>query len=154
MAIGYPDANRMGYSFGRAELSLAAKIYTAVTAVNIDQPTTEAAIMGTRPYPLGRTEGNMGMGEGSITFSDDDERMAFLADIGDNYREQVWELNWTLVSKGKNPVNVACFGCRILANPFAHTQGDEALGGDISFSFLYYTVNGKVPHEGLPAPTR
>ncbi len=150
----YPDMDRKGYSFGRAELELNRKIYTAVINVSVDQPTTEAAIMGTRPFPIGRTEGNMGLGEGTITFSDEEERVAFIDDLGDAYREVVWDMSWTLVSKGKPPINYAAFGCRILGNPVSHAQGDEALAGDVSFSCMYYTINGKVPHEGLPSVGR
>jgi hypothetical protein len=42
----------------------------------------------------------------------------------------------------------------VLSNPFDHGTGEEALGAELAFSFLTHTVNGKVPHTGLPAPTR
>lgn len=151
--MGYPDFERFAYGFGRAELSLDRKIKTAITNVSFDQPTTEAGVMGTRPYPLLRTEGNMGMGEGTITFSDELERINFIKDLGQNYRQKIWQLDWTLVSKGAPTVNMTCFGCRVLGNPVAHQQGDEALGGDVSFSFMYYAIDGLVPHEGLPSTT-
>jgi len=152
---GYPDLERFAYGFGRAEVNLGpAGIVTAITAVNFDQPTTEEGVMGTRPYPILRTEGNMGMGEGSITFSDEAERVRFLTALGNNYRQKIWPLNWTLTASGAPTVEMACVGCRVLGNPIAHAQGEAALGGDVSFSFMYFTINGLVPHEGLPSPTR
>lgn len=151
---GYPDIDRKAYGFGRAELDMGAKIKTAITNVSFDQPTTEAGVMGTRPYPILRTEGNMGMGEGTVTFSDELERVEFITDLGNGYRNKVWTLNWTLVSKGAPTIQMACHGCRVLGNPIAHAQGDEGLGGDITFSFMYYTINGLVPHDDMPSPTR
>jgi|SRR6185295_11283449 len=151
---GYPDVEGLGYSFSRAELSLRRRIYTAITNVEIGQPTTEAAIMGTRPWPLKRTEGNMELGEGTITFSDEGERLAFLTDLGNGWRSVIWGLSWILVARGQPSVKIAGHGCRVLDNPIAHEQGEAALGGDVTFSFMYHTINGKVPHLGLPAPTR
>ena len=151
---GYPDLEGFAYSFSRGELSLGRRIFTAITSVQVDQPTTEAAVMGTRPFPLKRTEGNMELGEGTVTFSDEAERMAFIDALGNNYRNQIWTLSWILTARGAPPVKIACQGCRVLSNPVAHEQGENALGGDITFSFMYMSVNGKVPHEGLPAPGR
>jgi hypothetical protein len=152
--MGYPDLEGFAYSFSRGELSLGRRIYTAVTNVEFDQPTTEAAIMGTRPWPLKRTEGNMELGEGTVTFSDDGERLLFLGDLGNGWRNVIWGLTWILTSSKAPNVKVGCIGCRVLGNPIAHEQGEAALGGDISFSFMYHTINGMVPHTGLPAPTR
>lgn len=151
---GYPDLEGFGYSFSRGELSLARRIFTAVTNVEFDQPTTESAIMGTRPWPLKRTEGNMELGEGTVTFSDEAERMAFMAELGNGFRSKVWQLTWILTAPGSPAVKLVCYGCRLLSNPVAHEQGEAALGGDITFSFMYHSINGMVPHTGLPAPTR
>lgn len=148
---GYPDLERMALNFNRGELTLDDTIYTAISNVSIDQPTTEGAVMGTKPFPLKRTEGNMGLGAGTATFSDEDERMAFLEKLGDSYRQKIFTTTWVMSDPdGDTNHKIACFGCRVLSNPIAHGQGDDALGGDVGFSFMYYTVNGKVPHEGLP----
>jgi hypothetical protein len=109
--------------------------------------------MGTRSYPLGRTEGEMGMGEGTISFSDEGERTAFIEHLGDAWRTKIFKVNWVLSARGKPNIKKACIGCRVLSEPVSDEQGAEALGGDITFSFLYMTINGKVPHEGLPSPT-
>lgn len=151
---GYPDLEGFGYSFSRAELSLSRRIYTAITNVSFDQPTTEAAIMGTRPWPLKRTEGNMDIGEGTLTFSDEAERILFITSLGNGWRKIIWQLSWVLTARAQPPVKLACFGCRVLGNPVAHEQGEAALGGDITFSFMFHTINGLVPHDGLPAPGR
>lgn len=150
----YPTYEGFAYSFQRAELSLGTSIYVAISNVEFDQPTTEAAVMGTRPWPLKRTEGEMGIGEGTITFSDEGERIRFLTALGNGFRTRTWKLTWILTATGAPNIKHACFGCRVLGNPLAHGTGEEALGGDIAFSALSHTVNGLVPHEGMASPTR
>lgn len=150
----YPNLEGFAYSFSRAELSLAKRIFTAISNVEFDQPTSEGVVMGTRPWPLARTEGEMGIGEGTVTFSDESERLQFIDLLGNGWRTAVWDLSWMLTAQGAPVVKLACKGCRVLSNPISHATGEEALGGDITFSFMYHTVNGKVPHLGLPAPTR
>lgn len=151
---GYPDLEGFAYSFSRGELSLDRRIYTAVSNVEFDQPTTEGEVRGTRPWPLKRTEGEMSLGEGTLTFSDEAERIQFLTQLGNGYRTKRWNLSWTLSAEGASTIKLQCYGCRVLGNPISHETGENALGGDISFSFMYHTVNGLVPHTGLPAPGR
>lgn len=150
----YPDYEGFGYSFQRAELKLGTDIYVAIRNVSVDQPTTEGTIEGTQPFPLGRTEGVMGIGDGGVEFSDVAEMIRFFDQLGNGWRSKIWALSWLLTSPGKPNIKLACKGCRVLSNPFDHGTGEEALGGEITFSFLVHTVNGKVPHTGMPAPTR
>lgn len=148
--IGYPDLEGFAYSFHRAELALGPRIFIAITNVSFDQPTTEGGVKGTRPWPLARTAGSMDIGEGTVTFSDEAERMRFLGTLGDAFREKIWGLSWTLASPRRPLVKLAAYSCRVLGNPFDHAEGEDALGGDINFSFLNHTVNGRAPHSGFP----
>lgn len=148
---GYPDFETYAYSFGRAELSINRSIYTAISNVTFSQPTTDGAVMGTRPWPIKRTEGTMALGSGTITFSDEAERIRFLTDLGNGWRTKIWTLTWQLASPGNDTVKLSALGCRVLDNPVGHAQGTDALGGDITFSFMSHTVNGNAPHEGMPA---
>ena len=92
----------------------------------------------------------MELGEGTVTFSDEAERMKFIDKLGNGWRNKIWTLSWILTAKGRPNVKLACFGCRVLSNPVEHEDGEEALGGDITFSFMYHTINGRTPHEGMP----
>lgn len=150
----YPQYEGFAYGFQRAELSLNRSIYVAISNVSMDQPTTEGVVMGTRPFPLKRTEGEMGIGDGAVTFSDIGEMVRFLEELGNGWRSQTWSLTWTLTAQGAPTIKKACQGCRILSNPFDHGTGEEALGAEMPFSFLSHTINGKVPHLGMPAPLR
>lgn len=150
----YPQYEGYAYTFQRAELSLGTSIYVGIRNVSIDQPTTEGVVMGTRPWPLKRTEGEMGMGDGTVEFSDIEDMVRFITELGNGWRTKLWSLSWQLTAPNAPIVKIACQSCRILSNPFDHGTGEEALGGQIGFSFLTHTVNGMVPHTGLPAPTR
>jgi len=150
--MGYPDLEKFAYSFSRAELTIARTIVTAISNVSFSQPTTEGVVMGTRPWPLLRTEGNMGIGTGTVTFTDEDERMNFLTiKLGEGFRTKIWGLTWFLSSPGRPNHKMTCYGCRSLEEPIAHAQGDEALGGDVNFSFMGFRFNGKNPHLGMPS---
>lgn len=147
MSQTYPDTQGFAYSFARAEITMNGRVWTAISSISIDQPTEEGEVKGTKPYPLARTEGTMGLGEGSVTFSDERERMDFIDALGDAYRTKVWDVSYVLrgVSTGTEK-KVECFGCRVLSNPIEHEEGADALGGDIGFSFLSHKINGKSPH--------
>lgn len=143
---GYPELETFAYSFSRAELSLNRSIYTAISNVSFDQPTTEGVVKGTRPWPLARTEGEMELGEGTVTFSAEAERMRFISALGDGYRSVVWGLSWILTARNAPVVKLACISCRVLGNPISHEAGADALSGEISFSFMRHTINGLSPH--------
>lgn len=150
----YPDTEGFGYTFARAELTANSKIWTAISNVSADQPTESEAIMGTRPFPIGDTEGQQGLGEGTVTFTDEAERVAFIESLGDGYREVKWTLTWVLRAKGRVDIKKVCYGCRCLSEPTEDEGGTEAIGGDVNFSFMQMSVNGKFPHSGYPSPTK
>ena len=146
MPQNYPDTKGFAYSFARAEITLNKRIYTAISSVSIDQPTEEGSVKGTSSRPLARTVGTMDLGEGTLTFSDDRERIDFIDDLGDGFREVIWDLTYVLRASNGQERKISCISCRVLGNPFEHEEGADALGGDISFSFMNHTVNGKQPH--------
>lgn len=146
MAQSYPDLEGFAYSFARGEISLNGNIYTAVTGVSFEQGTEEGTVKGTRPYPIARTEGTMGLGTGTITFSDDRERWDFINDLGEGYRNVIWGLTWILKGKDETERRLECISCRVLNASVDHSEGAEALGGDIEFSFMSHKIDGNSPH--------
>lgn len=152
--IKYPDYEGAGYSFHRGELTVAGEIFTAFTNIKADQPTENAGVHGTRAFPLTDTEGTMDLGEGSITWSDEAERVRMIEVLdkkakGKGYRTVKWSLMWILTSPGRPNVKKECFGCRQLSEPMDDEYGSDALGGETTFSFMAMSVNGKFPHEGM-----
>ena len=83
--MAYPELEQFAYGFSRGELKAGPRIYIAISNVEFDQPTTEEAVMGTKPWPIARTEGEMGLGTGTLTFSSESDRAAFIADLGDGF---------------------------------------------------------------------
>lgn len=147
MGQTYPETEAFAYSFARAEITLNKKIYTAIVNVSFDQETESEAVKGTSPYPISQTEGTMGLGSGTITFSDERERLDFIDDLGEAYRNKIWGLSHVIRNTANgSEKQYKCVGCRVTSNPIDHSEGSEALGGDINFNFMYFTVNGKKPH--------
>ena len=147
MGQTYPETEGFAFDFARAELKLDTRVFTAISNVSIDQPTESEAVKGMSPTPLSETEGTMGLGEGTITFSDDRERLDFIDSLGDGYRMKKWPLSYILRNnEAGTEKQIKCAGCRVKGNPFDHGEGAAALGGDISFSFISHTIDGKSPH--------
>lgn len=153
-AISYPELESYAYSFQDAELCIGRRIIIAIKNVQFDQPTEEGVVHGTRPWPLMRTRGKMGLGDGTIEFSEEGARTLFIDSLGNYYRDKQWSLKWNLAAPGRPLVKLAAAGCRLLSNPIDHEEGEDALGGEITFSFMYFTINGKAPHAGMPTVTR
>lgn len=152
--VKYPDYEGAAYSFHRGELTVAGRIFTAFTKIEADQPTENAAVKGTRPFPIADTEGTMDLGEGTITWSDEAERTAYIEHLnkqagGKGYRTVKWSLMWILTARGRPNIKKECFGCRQLSEPVSDEEGAEALGGDTTFSFMAMSTNGVFPHEGM-----
>lgn len=147
MAQDYPNTQGFAYSFARAEATVNGNIYTAISGVEIDQPTEREAVKGTKPFPLAQTEGTMGLGEGTLTFSDYAELLDMIDSLGDGYRQKTWTLSWVLRdAQAGREKKIECFGCCLTSEPISHEEGAEALGGDVNFSFMRYTIDGKSPH--------
>lgn len=164
----YPSHEGFGYAFGYAELSCGAikgrRIYSLIDSIDFDQPTTDAAVYGTRPYPIKRSTGQMELGQFTIHFSDEGERSALIQEAADlareagaaGFRDALWDLTWFITTPDGTspPIKYELFGCRILSTPVAHQSGEEALGGDVSGSFNNHAINGESPHGGIPTGAR
>ena len=147
MGQSYPETEAFALSFARAELTMDSNIYTAISSVSIDQETSSEAVKGTSPYPLSQTEGTMDLGTGTVTFSDERERLDFIDNLGEAYRNKLWTLSWVVRNTDNgSEKQIKCVGCRVTSAPIDHSEGAEALGGDINFNFINYTINGKNPH--------
>lgn len=156
--IKYPDHENGAYVFHRGELTIAGKIFIAFTNIKADQPTENGAVHGTRPFPLTDTEGTMDKGEGSITWSDEAERVRCITALheksgGKGYRTIKWQLMWILSAPGRPNIKKECFGCRMLSDPTDDEYGSDAIGGETTFSFQAMSINGMFPHAGMQTPT-
>lgn len=142
-----PDKDTYAYSFSRGELSALDRTFQAIKNVKADQPTKESAVMGTATEPLARTQGEQELGSGTVEFSEEGERQAFIDLLGDGYRDVLWDLSWVLTAEGRPPIKFVAEGCRMLNDPLDHSQGTDAMGGPIEFSFMRKTRNGLRAHR-------
>jgi hypothetical protein len=141
------------YAFQRAELAAGKLILTRISNVKASQPTERSAVKGTSAYPLADTPGTMGLGEGSITFSDAGERQLLINSLGPNYREKPFVLTWIKTAPGRPQITHVCYGCKLKDEAVDDSEGADALGGEAQFSFLRMSTNGLFPHEGASSPT-
>ena len=145
--IGNSATQDFATSYHRSELHVSGTIFTLVIGVSWDQPTESAAVKGTQPQPVNETVGSMDKGELTVTFSEETERQRLFALLGNGYREKKVPILWK--PGGANGKVVYKFdSCRVLSDPGDHSEGPDALGGDVVFSFLGYTRNGLAPHTG------
>lgn len=147
MPQNYPDQEGYALAFVSGELTMNGKIYIGISNVSIAQPTNEGHIKGTKGVPIKRTPGEQDMGEGTVTFSDEEARADFIDDLGDGYRDKTWSLTWIKRNKKTGRlVRYEATSCRSLDEPVDDGEGEDATSGDVNFSFMEYKINGKRPH--------
>lgn len=147
----YPQTEGFAPGWARTELNFNGQRVVAVTKINADQPTEEGAVRGACVEPIDSTEGEMGLGSMTITFSTEEARQKVIAKAGNAWREKKFTVKYTLKAKGRSDIKFAYYGVRILAEPVDHGQGTDALGGDLVCSFMSHTRNGLSPHSGAGA---
>ena len=143
MTLKYPDTEGFAFDFSRAEIRLGRNIYTAFENVSHNQPIEEGVVFGAAAEPLKRTRGQLQIGEGSLEWSDFEEGMKFLEDLGEGWQEKVFTTTITYSAPGKKPIKVTLNGCRLLDAEFDHGQGADALPMSMPFSFMNRPLNGK-----------
>lgn len=143
MALQFPLTEGKAVDFTRCEIDLNGKIYTAISNISGSQPIEEGVPRGTRAEPLARTRGSLQIGDGEIEWSMLEEAFQFIADLGDGWQEKVFTATKTYTTDAIGTVKVEYFGCRILDTELDHSEGSDALGATMPFSFLSRKVNGK-----------
>lgn len=143
MAITFPKVNGKIFDFSRVEIDLGGKIYTAFAGVKYKQPIEEGILFGAASEPLGRTRGQLQIGDAELDWSSLEESQSFIDDMGDGYLETEFTCSVTFAAPSCSPIKHVLFGCRLLSVEDDHSSGSDALGETMPFSFLYMTRNGK-----------
>ncbi len=149
----YPQTEGFAHGWARTEFNINGQVVVAVTKVSADQPTEEGEVRGACVEPIGRTEGEMKMGTLTVTFSTEKARQKVLSKLGNAWREKTFTVKYTAKAKGEADIKWAYYGVRVLSEPVDHGAGTDALGGDITCSFMSHTRNGLSPHSGAGAAT-
>lgn len=141
--VAYPNIQAHALDFGRAEIDLAGKIYTAIKNIKQNQDVEEGEVRGSAAEPLARTRGKLNMGKGNIDWSDVSEAVQFIMDLGDGWQETPFTITYTLTAPNIDPIKIVLYGCRVLDTELDHGEGADSLPATMPFSFLNRTINGK-----------
>jgi hypothetical protein len=138
-----PDLEDFAYDFSRAEVNLQRKIYTSFSNISHNQPLEEGVIRGTKAHVLKRTRGAVGIGQGNLEFSDFEEAVHFIEDLGDGWAEVIFPALIIYTAKKKPPIKYELISCRLLDHEIDHSEGPDGLMASLPFSFMRRKINGK-----------
>lgn len=130
-------------SFSHATIRANDKQFSGIRSVSISQELQESAVYGTDPRPLKRSQGQIQLGTGSLTFSDYVEGADFYLNLGAEPMMALWSLDYTLSLPSGEVRSIECLGCRITQFGIEHESGADALEVTYPFSFLQIKVDGR-----------
>lgn len=138
-----PDNQGFAYDFGRAEINIKGNVYTAISNISHNQPLEEGVIRGTKAGVLKRTRGALGMGEGSIEFSDFEEATVLIDNLGDGWGEIMFPIVIIYTAPQKAVIKYELIGARFLDIELDHEEGADGLPASLPISFMERKINGK-----------
>jgi hypothetical protein len=141
MATNFTD---FAFSFSHAVIVLNDVQYDAISNVTDTQPIERAGVGGTSRAPLAKSAGRVGLGEGTITWSDVSQARAFIGSLGDVASLAMFDIKITLVNEQSGATREKLLqGCSIVDFEENHEDGADALGAEMSFDFLRRIIDGK-----------
>jgi hypothetical protein len=138
-----PDNQGFAYDFGRAEINIKGNVYTAISNISHNQPLEEGIIRGTKAQVLKRTRGAQGIGEGNVEFSDFEEAVLLVDNLGDGWGEVVFPITIIYTAPSKPVIKMELIGARFLDIEFDHEEGADGLPASLPISFMERKINGK-----------
>jgi hypothetical protein len=133
--------DRFAYSFSHAIVRVGGRQFVGLKNVTATQDLAEEAVYGTSVHPIGRSVGQIQMGQGSLTFSDFGEGSDFFESLGSQPLLSIWDLDYSLVRDDGAVKSIACQACRLTGQGIEHESGPGALEIAYPFSFLRMKVN-------------
>lgn len=143
--LQYPQTEGYAFDFHSGEVKLNGKIYTAFSNISHNQPLEEGIVPGKLRQPMARTAGRLNMGEGALEWSDLEEAMRFLDDLGDGWRDRTFTATCVYTAPGRASRRVVLASCRIIDEEFDESEGADAVPLVTPFSFMLRRINGRVP---------
>jgi hypothetical protein len=130
MAIDYEN---YAFSFSHAIIKLNDTQFTAISAVSFSQDVERSAVYGTDRKPLS---------EGTITFSDLEEGMAFYSALGDDPSLALFSCDVTFSNENGDTRSFELLSCALSGISGDFEQGADAMGIEFPFSFMAIKVDG------------
>lgn len=151
MALPFNLLDGFAYSFSHAVITVEGKLYSAIKNVRLSQRLQESAVYGTARAPLGRSAGQLELGQGTLVFSDVSEAFDMFQQMSPDPLFRTWSLDYTLVNEKLEVRSIALRSCRLIGFDLDHEEGPDALSLEYPFSFLSMTVNGNQLALGVQA---
>jgi hypothetical protein len=150
-ATKYPNMEGYALDFSCGEISLKGRVFTAFSNISHNQPLEEGVVVGRARQPLARTPGRLGMGEGSLEWSDLAEAMDFIDMLGDGWRDVVFPVTivYKYVGIVRPSLKVTLSSARILDEEFDEGEGVDPLPMVNPISFMLRKINGRAPIKGI-----
>jgi len=148
MGESFPNTQGVGYTLDKCEIKLGNKIFTAIENISGSQPVEEGSKNGATGQPILRSRGSLGMGQGSVEWSDIGAAQEFIDALGDGWQEKTWDATLTYSATGRQTIKHTYISCRCLDAENDHASGPEILGTTMPFSFMKRELNGKKPFIG------
>lgn len=137
------DLEQYAFSFSHAIIKLDDTQFTAISNVAFSQAIERSGVFGTKRTPLKKSAGQVGLGEGTITFSDLEEAMQFYASLGDEASLAVFAIDITFSNEAGDTRSFECIGCSLTEMSGDFAAGADAMGLDYPYDFLRLKVDGK-----------
>lgn len=141
-----PDLTGFKTSYSHGTLKLNDVVYGGVSNVSFSQGIERSAVYGTSKSPLGKSQGQVGLGEGTITFSDAEEASIFfdaLEASADDLTNAVFSVDWTTDrGNGTTVRSYEFLGCSVTSISGDFEQGADALSVEMPFDFLVMKRDG------------
>lgn len=143
----YPNPKKVAYEFSKCEIDLDGEIFSeGISNISHSQPIEEGVAHGAgSPEPQSRTEGQLGIGTGTIEWSDLGREQQFIDKLGDGWQTKTWNATLTYTASGRPDIKRELMECRLLDVDEQHAAGTDPLGGSMPFSFMSRKLNGKKP---------
>lgn len=136
------NLNGFAYSFSNAIIRVGDRQFIGIKSVSNNQEMTESPVYGTSVQPIGRSAGQLGMGKGTLLFSDFAEGTDFWQYLAPQPMMSLWDLDYSLVLADGSTRSVELLSCRLLDAGMEHESGPDALEISFPFSFLQRRING------------
>jgi hypothetical protein len=137
------DLEKYAFSFSHAIIKAGDKQYTGIKKVNFKQDVSREATYGTGRKPQKRSAGQIGMGEGSLEWSDLEEAMQFYSTLGDDPTLTIFEVDITLTNEAGQIRTYVLRSCALSGFEADFESGADALGMTMPFDYMQTIIDGK-----------
>lgn len=137
------DLENFAFSYPHATIKVGDKQFMSISAISFDLPVDRSAVYGTAASPLKRSKGQIGLGEGSMTFADLEEAGLFYDALEENPAGKVFNIDVSFENEAGQTRSYQLLSCALAGFSASFEQGADALSLDVSFDFMRLKIDGR-----------